>query len=77
MPFVIDSFYVVHEATLQSLNNGEHVITRCNVGKTHQPTVTHSYQDTVTMGTNCSSKPLMGLELNLSVHIVYMKILIT
>lgn len=40
-------------------------------------TFTYSYQDAVTMGTDCSTKPLTGLELNLSVHIIYKEISIT
>lgn len=40
-------------------------------------TLTCSYQDVVTMGTDCSTKPLTGLELNLSVHIIYIEISIT
>lgn len=40
-------------------------------------TLTYSYQDAVTMGTDCSTKPLTGLELNLSVHIIYIEIPIT
>lgn len=40
-------------------------------------TLTYSYQDVVTMGTDCSTKPLTGLELNLSVHIIYIEISIT
>lgn len=37
---------------------------------------THAYQNAVTMGTNSSSKPLLGLELNLSV-VIYIGIAIT
>lgn len=40
-------------------------------------TRTHSYQDAVAMGTHSSSEPLMGLELNLSVHVIDIKISIT
>ena len=36
-----------------------------------------SYQNAVAMGTHSGSKPLMGLELNLSVHIINIKISIT
>lgn len=43
----------------------------------NRPALTRSYQNAVTMGTHCSSKPLMGLELNLSIHIIYIKIPIT
>lgn len=39
--------------------------------------MSHSYQDAVAMGTHSSSKPLMGLELNLSVHVIYIKISVT
>lgn len=40
-------------------------------------TSTHAYQNAVTMGTHSSSKPLLGLELNLSVYIIYIEIAIT
>lgn len=36
-----------------------------------------AYQDCVSMGTHGGSKPLTGLELNLSVHIINIKIPIT
>lgn len=36
-----------------------------------------AYQSAVTMGTHSSSKPLVGLEFNLSVYVIYMEILIT
>lgn len=40
-------------------------------------TLTSTYQDAVTMGTHRRTEPLTGLELHLSVHIVYIKIAIT
>lgn len=38
---------------------------------------THAYQNAVSMGTHSSSKPLLGLELNLSVYMTYIEIAIT
>lgn len=35
-----------------------------------------AYQNAVTMGTHSGSEPLVGLELHLSVYVIYMKILI-
>lgn len=39
--------------------------------------MSYSYQDAATMGTHSSSEPLMRLELNLSVHVIYIKIPVT
>lgn len=38
---------------------------------------TLTYQDAGTMWTHCSTEPLMGLELHLSVYVIYIKISIT
>lgn len=42
-----------------------------------QLSMNYSYQDAATMGTHSSSEPLMRLELNLSVHVIYIKIPVT
>lgn len=55
-------------STIQQENNRKYSLKKDSI---------HSYQNAVTMGTHSSSKPLMGLELNLSVHVIYIKIPIT